>query len=177
MLGTLLWASLPTLAQSFHPAVVVQQASPAPDESYLSKLFGTLQGKSSLDGPLPGYLTGPTGWLLAILATVFYGEAALAAILWILFRSDLVGIITASLLIALALAFTLPRRPRPIGLLVLAGLNLLLTTGLTLTIAFSESLYPILISILPAVGLLWLSIRYLLRRVKGNSQDKQDNLG
>lgn len=94
-----------------------------------------------------------------------------------MFRSDIVGIITASLLVALTLAFTLPRRPRPIGLLVLAGLNLLLTTGLTLTIAFSEGLYPILISILPAVVLLWLSIRYLLRRVKGNSQDKQDSLG
>lgn len=80
MLGTLLWVGQPTPGQPFHPAASVQQTANTPDEGYLSKLFGTLEGKSSLDGPLPGYLTGPTGWLLAILATVFYGEAALAAI-------------------------------------------------------------------------------------------------
>ncbi len=154
----------PSQSVSLRPATV--QATAAPDPDYPARFFASFERRNATASAIPAYQTGTTGWVLAIIGTFFYGDVALATTLWILFSSDWVGWLTAFLLTALCLAFVIPRRPRPIALFVLACLNLVLAAGVSLVIAFSEPLPPVLISLVPVAGLAWLAFRYLKNAAK-----------
>ncbi|MEI6042830.1 MAG: DUF2330 domain-containing protein [Chloroflexota bacterium] len=107
-------------------------------------------------------------WVWAGLGTLLYAQAALLITLWILFTSDLIGIIVALVWLGLIAAFVIPSRPRPLALVALTTTNLVLGTGLTLT-NFGQA-PAILISILPPAALLvWsiLSARKVLSRKIG----------
>jgi hypothetical protein len=130
--------------------------------SYLNKLFGDFgPAKSASDDQTGSGLPAPLEWLLIIFGTVLYGQVALLAILWILFTSDLLGILVGLLLIGICLAFIIPRKPRVIALFVLACLNFILGTGLTLVVAFQEGVPTILISLIPLGALVWLTLRQI----------------
>ncbi len=135
--------------------------SPLAEKNYLEKLFGDLNpGKRSTNQNKTGSGELDTlGWLAAIPATLFYGPLALAAILWILFSSDLIGIVSGLIVIGLCIAFCWPRRFRPIALFVLACLGFFLAAGITVAVAFEEGVWPVLISLLPTAGLVWLAFR------------------
>ncbi|HEX2912929.1 MAG TPA: hypothetical protein VH186_19135 [Chloroflexia bacterium] len=136
------------------------------NQNYLDKLFGNLNpistGKSSRGGEL-----SPLEWIIAALATLFYGQIALLVILWFLFTSDIIGIISGLVIIGLCLAFTLPRKPRRIGLFVLACMNFLLGGMIAIVVATSEGVYPVLISLIPLGLLVWLSLRNAFLRKGG----------
>ncbi len=145
-------------ASDSHPAISAIIAEPPP-KSYLEKLFGNLGGRKAGAEQTTGPNMGWSDWLLAIPATIFYGPVALAAILWILFTSSLFGIFFGLLVVGLGLAFTLPRRPRPIALFILSCLLFLLAAGITLVVAFEEGVPSVLISLLPTATLVWLTFR------------------
>jgi hypothetical protein len=130
--------------------------------SYLNKLFGDFGPAKSVNNDQTGSgLPAPLEWLLIIFGTVLYGQVALLAILWILFTSDLLGILVGLLLIGICLAFIIPRKPGVIALFVLACLNFILGTGLTLVVAFQEGVPAILISLIPLGALVWLTLRQI----------------
>ncbi len=92
-------------------------------------------------------------WFLVL----FYGQLALIITIWILFSSDLIGIIFGLIILALIIAFTLPGRSRKITVVILAFLNFFMGTGIVLTgIGIDSDPLPpqALISILPLSGLL-----------------------
>jgi hypothetical protein len=130
--------------------------------TYLNKLFGDFGPAKPANGDQTGSgLPAPLEWLLIIFGTLLYGQVALLAILWILFSSDLLGILVGLLLIGICLAFIIPRKPRVIALFVLACLNFILGTGLTLVVAFQEGVPAILISLIPLGALVWLTLRQI----------------
>ncbi len=132
------------------------QAQPVGEKSYLDKLFGGLgSAAGSSKGGNRAMSAGE--WLLAIPATLFYGQLALLVVLGILFTRTLVAFLIGLIVVSLIALFVLPRPPRPVALFVLACLNLLLAAGITLTVAFGENVLPVLISLLPLAGLVWLA--------------------
>lgn len=125
--------------------------------SYLNKLFGNFGSTSA--SAATSQTSGPVEWFLIIFGTIVYGQIALLVVLWILFTSDLLGIIVGLLLIGIILAFTLPRKPRVIALFVLACLNFVLGAGITLVVAFTEGVPTVLVSLVPLGALIWLALR------------------
>lgn len=121
-------------------------------KTYLEKLFGEFQPTLPTDN-----------WLIIILATLFYGQIALALIMWVLFSSSLFGIVFGAVVVGISVAFVRSKRSRPIGLFVLACLNFLLAAGITCTVAVVEGVPPILISLLPTGLLVWLSFQSLVK--------------
>jgi hypothetical protein len=160
----------PALAASHGPAQPTIRATLSLDgtvvrdagASYLNKLFGDFgPAKAASDDQAGSSLPAPLEWLFIIFGTLLYGQVALLAILWILFSSDLLGILMGLLLIGICLAFIIPRKPRVIALFVLACLNFILGTGLTLVVAFQEGVPAILISLIPLGALVWLTLRQI----------------
>jgi hypothetical protein len=129
--------------------------------SYLNKIFRDLgpANKNKDSAAVSNALPAPVEWFLIVFGTLLYGQIALIAILWILFTSDMVGIILGLLLLMIILAFLRARKPRPIVLFVLACLNFFLGTGITLVVAFTEGVPPVLISLIPLGALVWLAFR------------------
>lgn len=146
----------------FQPALASYQAQSGDKagQNYLEKLFGNLDGRKSAQNETGSKELDLAGWLVAIPATIFYGPVALAAILWILFTSDLIGILCGLIILILIVAFTLPRRPRPIALFVLSCMLFLLAAGITFVVAFEEGVWPVLISLAPTAALVWLAFRH-----------------
>ena len=136
----------------------------ASDEDYPSKFFDSFQRIDQPQATRPGYQTGFSGWLLAVIGTIFYGDVALFTTVWILFTSDWFGLICVGLLLFMIGSFIRARRSRTIALFVLSCINVVLVIGVSLVIAFDEPLPPVLISILPAVGLTWLATQNLLNK-------------
>lgn len=124
--------------------------------SYLNKLFGNF-GSSGNSATTQS--SGPLEWFLIIFGTLVYGQIALLVVLWILFTADLLGIIVGLLLIGIILAFTLPRKPRPIALFVLACLNFVLGASIAVVVAFSDGVPAVLVSLVPLGVLVWLAVR------------------
>lgn len=156
----------PDNSTTFQPAAITRSfasLSAAEDTgtTYLNKLFGNFGPsiKSVDNSAGSASLAGPVEWFLIIFGTIVYGQIALLVVLWILFTSDLLGIIVGLLLIGICLAFTLPRKPRAIALFVLACLNFILGTGITLVVAFTEGVPTVLISLIPLGTLVWLALR------------------
>lgn len=171
------WLTLFTLAQTpgapalvapdphQSTAVVTRSVAnlPAADDAgttYLNKLFGNF-GPTAQNPAGTANTGGPLEWFLIIFGTIVYGQIALFVILWILFTSDLLGIIVGLLIIAICLAFVLPRKPRAIALFVLACLNFILGAGITLVVAFTEGVPTVLISLIPLGALVWLTLRQI----------------
>lgn len=126
--------------------------------TYLNKLFGNF---GSTTANSTSQATGPVEWFLIIFGTLVYGQIALLVVLWILFTSDLLGIIVGLLLIGIILAFIVPRKPRAIALFVLACLNFILGAGITLVVAFTEGVPTVLVSLIPLGALIWLALRQI----------------
>jgi hypothetical protein len=103
-------------------------------------------------------------WVWAALGTLFYGQIALLLTLWVLFTSDLVGVIAGLVLLGLIAAFVIPRRPRPIALIVLAAINFML--GLGMVLGGLDVTPLVLISLLPLAGLLIWAIRSAYVKLK-----------
>ncbi len=161
-------ASAPARAETpaFAPLASVSQANQAGAEAssdagttYLNKLFGNF-GSSSANAAT-SQATGPVEWFLIIFGTLVYGQIALLVVLWILFTSDLLGIIVGLLLIGIILAFIIPRKPRAIALFVLACLNFVLGAGITVVVAFTEAVPTVLVSLVPLGALIWLALRQI----------------
>ncbi len=158
--------AVPALAAPAYPAplAAVSSANLADEDAgatYLNKLFGDF-GPAKPTGGNQAAASGwpaPLEWLIIIFGTALYGQVALLAIIWILFSSDLLGILVGLLLIGICLAFVIPRKPRVIALFVLACLNFVLGAGLTLVVAFQEGVPPVLISLIPLGALVWLTLR------------------
>jgi len=130
-------------------------------ENYLNKLFGNFGSTNSSTNATTAQATGPVEWFLIVFGTIVYGQIALLVVLWILFTSDLLGIIVGLLLIGIILAFILPRKPRAIALFVLACLNFVLGTGITLVVAFTEGVPTVLVSLVPLGAFVWLALRQI----------------
>lgn len=138
-----------------YPAVVAAEDA---GDNYLNKLFGNF---GTTNNTATGQTTGPLEWFLIVFGTIVYGQIALLVVLWILFTSDLLGIIVGLFLIGIILAFTLPRKPRAIALFVLACLNFVLGTAITVVVAFTEGVPTVLVSLVPLGALVWLALRQL----------------
>ena len=143
---------------ALHRSVSSLPAAEDAGTAYLNKLFGNFSptGQSGANN-----FAGPVEWFLIIFGTIVYGQVALFVVLWILFTSDLLGIIVGLLLIAICLAFTLPRKPRAIAVFVLACLNFILGAGITLVVAFTEGVPTVLVSLIPLGALVWLALRQI----------------
>jgi len=100
-----------------------------------------------------GKLKSVGEWLLAGVATFFYGEIALLVTLGVLLTSDFIGYLVGLILLALIAAFVIPRPPRRIALVVLAAINFVLGAGILLS-SLDYAPAAVLLSILPMVGLL-----------------------
>jgi hypothetical protein len=137
-----------------HPTILVAQSSI--EKPYLEKLFGNLGGANRATGQSGSMGAGE--WLLAIGGTLFYGQIALLILLWVFYTASPVGIVFGLMTLAVILAFVLPRRPRPIALFVLACLNFMLALTITFTVAFSEGVPWIIISLVPVGFLVWLTL-------------------
>lgn len=102
-------------------------------------------------------------WVLAILVTLFFAELAILLTLLVIFTSSLSGIIIGLLFVAVAIAFVVSRRSRPIALIILTALNFILGLGTTVgAIAISPETTPliVLISLVPMAAFLAWAIRY-----------------
>lgn len=142
------------------------------EKDYLEKLFGPLSSGGSSETRQP-LISGPLYWPIAVLATVFYGQLALLAILGILFTSDLIGIICGLIVIGFCLAFIVPRRPRPIALVVLALVNFCLGLSIVLVVAVQEGVPAVLVSLVPLAASVWLAVRYALPGLKRISVEER----
>ncbi len=136
------------------------------NKSYLEKLFGNITNRAeTVTGGTNQQEMSGAEWLLAVPATIFYGPVALLAILWLLFTSDLIGIICGLIIIAICLAFTLPQRPRPITLFVLASVGFVLAAGITLVVAVEEGVPWVLVSLGPTACLVgWAARAAFIRK-------------
>lgn len=149
-------APLAAITQDYQAGVTAESDA---GSAYLNKLFGNF-GPGSANSAT-SQATGPLEWFLIIFGTIVYAQIALLVVLWILFTSDLLGIIVGLLLIGIILAFILPRKPRAIALFVLACLNFVLGAGITLVVAFTEGVPTVLVSLIPLGALIWLALRQI----------------
>ena len=147
-------APVATINQSYPAVIAAEDAG----NTYLNKLFGSF---GSTDNAVTEQSSGPLEWFLIIFGTLVYGQIAMLVALWILFTADLLGIIVGLVLIAIILGFTLPRKPRAIALFVLACLNFVLGAAITVVMAATEGVPPILGSLIPLGALVWLALRQL----------------
>lgn len=165
------WSPLQTPARAENaptmpaPVAVLSQAYPAgvvaaedAGNAYLNKLFGNF---GTPNNAATAQTSGPVEWFLIIFGTIVYGQIAMLVALWILFTADLLGIIVGLVLIGIILAFTLPRKPRAIAMFVLACLNFVLGAAITVVMAVTEGVPPILVSLVPLGALVWLALRQL----------------
>ncbi len=154
----------PDNSMNLQPAAITRSIASLPaaadaGTTYLNKLFGNFGPTIKNVGNSATATSTPAEWFLIIFGTIVYGQIALLVVLWILFTSDLLGIIVGILLIGICLAFTLPRKPRAIAMFVLACVNFILGTGITLVVAFTEGVPTVLISLIPLGILVWLALR------------------
>jgi hypothetical protein len=162
------WSPLQTPARAENvltaPVATFNQASPAviaaedAGNTYLNKLFGNF---GTPNNAATEQSSGPLEWFLIIFGTIVYGQIAMLVALWILFTADLLGILVGLVLIGIILAFTLPRKPRAIALFVLACLNFVLGAAITVVMAVTEGVPPVLVSLVPLGALVWLALRQL----------------